>query len=100
LKNCIIFGGATIGRISFIGDSVVGEGADIGSGTMTINRRLRGWTISVAVKGEQVDSGLDKLGAFIGDGAVVGASNSIQAGVVIESGAVIGHHFTVGREES
>jgi NDP-sugar pyrophosphorylase family protein len=100
LKNCIIFGGATIGRISFIGDSVVGEGADIGSGTMTINRRLRGGTIKVPVKGEPVDSGLDKLGAFIGDGAVIGASNTIQSGSVIESGAVIGHHFTVGQEEA
>ena len=100
LKNCIIFGGATIGRISFIGDSVVGEGADIGSCTMTINRRLQGGTIEVPVKGELVDSGLDKLGAFIGDGAVVGASNTIQAGAVIDSGAVIGHHFTVGRGEA
>ena len=98
-KNCVIFGGATIGRISFIGDSVVGEGARIGSGTMTINERVGGSTVEVPIKGERIDSGLEKLGAFIGDGAVVGASNTIQAGTVIESGVKIGHHFTIGKEE-
>lgn len=97
-KNCVIFGDATIGRISFVGDSVVGEGARIGSGTMTINERLEGGTVAVLIKGEPIDSGLEKLGAFIGDGSIIGASNTIQAGTVIDSGSVIGHHFTVGEE--
>lgn len=97
LKNCVIFGGADVGRISYIGDSVVGEGAKIGSGTMTINQRVGGGSIWVPVKDETVDSGLDKLGAFIGDGAVIGASNTIQAGAVVKAGAVIGDHFTVDR---
>jgi UDP-N-acetylglucosamine diphosphorylase/glucosamine-1-phosphate N-acetyltransferase len=99
LKNCIIFGGADIGRISYIGDSVVGEGARIGSCTMTINLRLDGGTVKIPVKGEIIDSGLEKLGAFIGDGAVIGASNTIQAGAVIDAGDIIGDHFTVGKRE-
>ena len=99
LKNCIIFSGGVIGRISYIGDSIVGEGAKIGSGTMTINQRVGGGNIWVPIKGELVDSGLEKLGAFIGDGATIGASNTIQAGAVIGADAVIGDHFTVDREE-
>jgi len=97
LKNCIIFAGASIGRISYIGDSVVGERAKIGSCTMTINVRVGGGSIWVPVRGELQDSGLAKLGAFIGDGANIGASNTIQAGAVIDGGAVIGDHFTVDR---
>src|SRR5262245_59649717 len=67
LKNCVLFGNSKVGRLSFIGDSVIGENVDIGSGTMTINENLEQSRILVDVLGETVDSGLDKLGAFIGD---------------------------------
>ena len=99
LKNCVIFGSAIIGRISYLGDSVVGEGAHIGSGTMTINFPINYGEVLVPVKGKLHNSRLRKLGAFIGDGAKVGASNSIRAGAVIECNEVIQDHFTVDRME-
>lgn len=94
LKNSIIFGKATIGRISYIGDSVVGEGALIGSCTMTINLPARRGDIKVNVQGELVDTGLSKLGAFIGDNATVGASNSIGPGTLIDCNTIIDDHIT------
>jgi bifunctional UDP-N-acetylglucosamine pyrophosphorylase/glucosamine-1-phosphate N-acetyltransferase len=100
LKNCVIFGNAIIGRISYIGDSVVGEGAHIGSGTMTVNYPIAEEEVLVPVKGKLRNTKLRKLGAFIGDNAAIGASNTIQAGAVIEAGAVIPDHFTVPREEA
>ena len=94
LKNCVIFSKAKVGRLSFIGDSVVGEGTDIGSGTMTINRHLDASPIVITLNGEQVETGLDKLGAFIGDGVKIGASNTLGAGLCIPAGTQIGHNFT------
>lgn len=100
LKNAVIFGDAIIGRISYIGDSVVGYGAHIGSGTMTINCPVSVEEVFVPVRGELKNTGLRKLGAFIGDNALIGASNTIRAGAVIDSGAIIRDHFTVDREEA
>jgi UDP-N-acetylglucosamine diphosphorylase / glucose-1-phosphate thymidylyltransferase / UDP-N-acetylgalactosamine diphosphorylase / glucosamine-1-phosphate N-acetyltransferase / galactosamine-1-phosphate N-acetyltransferase len=99
LKNCVIFGNAIIGRISYVGDSVVGEGAHIGSGTMTINYPIEEEEVLVPVQGRLRNTRLRKLGAFIGDGAMVGASNTIQAGTVVDAGAIIPDHFSVDRKE-
>ena len=93
LKNCVIMDNSRIGRLSFIGDSVVGAGADIGAGSMTINTHLDKRTVCVHILGKDIDSGLDKLGAFIGDGALIGASNSMPAGCVINDQAVVPHRL-------
>jgi UDP-N-acetylglucosamine diphosphorylase / glucose-1-phosphate thymidylyltransferase / UDP-N-acetylgalactosamine diphosphorylase / glucosamine-1-phosphate N-acetyltransferase / galactosamine-1-phosphate N-acetyltransferase len=96
LKNCVLFGNSRIGRLSFIGDSVIGENVDIGSGTMTINENMDRTPIAVDVRGEVVDSGLVKLGAFIGDDVKVGAGNTLAAGTVLTPGSRVPHHATVG----
>jgi UDP-N-acetylglucosamine diphosphorylase / glucose-1-phosphate thymidylyltransferase / UDP-N-acetylgalactosamine diphosphorylase / glucosamine-1-phosphate N-acetyltransferase / galactosamine-1-phosphate N-acetyltransferase len=95
LKNCVLFGSSQIGRLSFVGDSVIGENVDIGSGTMTINGNLDGTAVAVGVRGEPVDSGLSKLGAFVGDDVKVGAGNTLAAGTVLMPGATVPHHATV-----
>lgn len=95
LKNCVLFGNSKIGRLSFVGDSVIGENVDIGSGTMTINENMDRTTVTVGVRGQPVDSGLAKLGAFIGDDVKVGAGNTLAVGTVLPPGARVAHHATV-----
>jgi bifunctional UDP-N-acetylglucosamine pyrophosphorylase/glucosamine-1-phosphate N-acetyltransferase len=96
LKNCVLFGNSTVGRLSFVGDSVIGENTDIGSGTMTVNERMDRASIAVDIRGESVDSGLAKLGAFLGDDVKVGAGHTLAAGTVLPPGTSIAHHATVG----
>lgn len=100
LKNSVVFSGVKIGRISYLGDSVVGEGAHIGSGTMTINFPVTVETVMVPIRGKLHDTGLRKLGAFIGDNALIGASNTIRAGAVIDCDALVKDHFTVDRGDA
>ena len=88
LKNCVLFGNSEVGRLSFVGDSVIGENVDIGSGTMTINENLDRTSVRVDVLGETVDSGLTKLGAFIGDDVKIGAGNTLAAGTVLTPGTM------------
>jgi UDP-N-acetylglucosamine diphosphorylase/glucosamine-1-phosphate N-acetyltransferase len=95
LKNCVLFGNSKVGRLSFVGDSVIGENVDIGSGTMTINESTDRKPIAVDILGACKDSGLAKLGAFMGDDVKVGAGNTIAAGTVLPPGASIAHHATV-----
>ena len=94
LKNCVLFDKVTVGRLSFIGDSVVGEGANIGSGAMTINHNIDESEVKVKVNGKMKQTGLSKLGAFVGDDAFVGASNTIAAGSIISHGAKIDHNIS------
>jgi UDP-N-acetylglucosamine diphosphorylase/glucosamine-1-phosphate N-acetyltransferase len=97
LKNCVLFGNSRVGRLSFVGDSVIGENVDIGSGTMTINENMDRTPVTVSVRGDTIDSGLAKLGAFIGDDVKVGAGNTLAAGTVLAPGTRVPHHATVGR---
>ncbi|MBU1627502.1 NTP transferase domain-containing protein [bacterium] len=94
MKNSVLFGNSWIGRLSFVGDSVIGEGVKIGSGTVTINEKLDGSTISVIVNNQKIDSQLTKLGSFIGDNTKVGASNTLLPGTFIHSSQMIPHRGT------
>lgn len=94
LKNCVLFGHTRVGRLSFIGDSVIGEGVDIGSGTMTVNNNIDGGTVKVGMKKGKLDSNIAKLGAFVGDGCRLGGGHTIAPGTVIPHATLIPHHFT------
>ena len=89
LKNCVVMDSSQIGRLSFIGDSVLGENVDIGSGCMTVNRTVDWKPISVQNRKGQTSTNMSKLGAFLGDGVVVGAGNMIQPGTVVHSGKIV-----------
>lgn len=94
IKNCVIFGNTKIGRLSFIGDSVIGQNVEIGSGTMTTNYDVDGAEIKVKLNKVALGTGMKKLGAFIGDGAHLGNGHNIAPGAVIPAGKVVGHNIT------
>jgi len=97
LKNCVLFGNSTVGRLSFVGDSVIGETADIGSGVVTFNENRDPETaVAADVRGDLVSSGLKKLGAFLGDNVSIGGGNTVAAGTVLAPGTRVAHHATVG----
>lgn len=95
LKNCVVMDSCQIGRLSFIGDSVLGENVDIGSGCMTINRTVDWKPISMQNRKGQASTNMSKLGAFLGDGVVVGAGNIIQPGTVVHSGKIVPACYTL-----
>ncbi len=80
LKNTILFDGAHVPHLSYIGDTVVGSGSNLGAGTITANLRHDGVNIRTAVKGEIIDSGRRKFGAIIGDDVHTGINTSILPG--------------------
>lgn len=111
-NNCLVWGGSHIGsdcmlgfsteakhsyisdgcwfHTNYVGDSVIGEGCSFGSGTVTANFRLDEKTISVDVQGEKMDTGLDKLGAIIGDNSKAGINASIMPGKKIGPNSIVG----------
>ncbi|MCW3991588.1 MAG: sugar phosphate nucleotidyltransferase [Candidatus Bathyarchaeota archaeon] len=95
VKNSIIMDGTHVAHLSYVGDSVIGEGCNLGAGTITANIRFDEASIRVNVENRWVDSERRKLGTIIGDGAQTGIGVSIMPGVKIGPGAWIGPGLTV-----
>ena len=80
IKASILMDGVTVAHLSYLGDSVLGEGVNIGCGTVTANLRHDEGHIRTMVNGQVVDTGRNKLGAIIGDHVHTGINTSILPG--------------------
>lgn len=88
LKNCILLDKVQIPHYNYVGDSVLGNRAHTGAGTICSNLRSDGKP--VVIHGEEdYATGLRKVGGILADGADVGC------GSVINPGTVIGKNTTV-----
>jgi len=88
LKNCILLDGVQVPHYNYVGDSVLGNKAHTGAGTICSNLKSDGK--SVVIHGDtDFETGLRKVGAFLGDGADVGC------GCVLNPGTVIGKNTSV-----
>ncbi|MFW6320710.1 MAG: bifunctional sugar-1-phosphate nucleotidylyltransferase/acetyltransferase [Halohasta sp.] len=83
VKNSILMAGATVGHLSYVGDSVLGQRVNFGAGTKVANLRHDGEAVAVTVKGDRVSTGRRKLGVIVGDDAKTGINTSLNAGVVL-----------------
>ncbi len=83
IKNSIIMDDTKVPHHNYVGDSVIGERCNFGSGTKLANLRFDDRPVRVVVKGELVDSGRRKLGAIVGDDVKTGVNVSVDPGTVI-----------------
>lgn len=95
LKNCVVMDNSQIGRLSFVGDSVLGENVDMGAGCMTVNRTVDWKPILVKNGNKPLNTGKTKLGSFLGDGVVVGAGNTLPPGTVVAPGKILPACYSV-----
>jgi len=86
IKNSIIMKNCKVPHHNYIGDSVIGEDCNLGSGTKIANLRLDKKDIIVA----GIASQRRKLGAILGDGVETGINASINVGTIIGNNAFIG----------
>ena len=98
LKNCVILDSSQIGRLSFVGDSVIGENVDVGAGCMTVNRNIDWKKVQVKNGKTVFSSDLKKLGAFIGDDVTIGAGNTIQPGTVVLPGETLSACYSIANK--
>ncbi len=98
VKNSILMDHVKVPHLSYLGDSVVGEGSSLGAGTVTANLRFDGAVVQSRVKGEWVDSHRRKLGAIFGDNVRTGINVSILPGVKLGTGAWIGPGAVVRKD--
>ncbi|MGC9310659.1 MAG: bifunctional sugar-1-phosphate nucleotidylyltransferase/acetyltransferase [Candidatus Aenigmatarchaeota archaeon] len=87
IKNTIIFDRTAVPHLSYVGDSVVGGGSNLGAGTIVANLRHDGKNMKSMVNGRLVETGRRKLGAIIGDNVKTGINTMIYPGRKIWPGA-------------
>ena len=82
LKNCILLNKVQIPHYNYVGDSILGNKAHTGAGTICSNLKSDGK--NVVIHGEnEYETGLRKIGGILGDGADVGCGSVINPGTVI-----------------
>lgn len=97
LKNSILFDNVKAKHLSYIGDSVVGEGVNFGSGTQIANYRFDAGNVNVLTDRGWVNSGRKKLGAVIGDNVKFGVLSCTMPGKLIGNDCWIGSNAVVNR---
>jgi UDP-N-acetylglucosamine diphosphorylase / glucose-1-phosphate thymidylyltransferase / UDP-N-acetylgalactosamine diphosphorylase / glucosamine-1-phosphate N-acetyltransferase / galactosamine-1-phosphate N-acetyltransferase len=80
IKNSILMDRSAAPHLCYVGDSIIGEGVNLGAGTIIANYRHDGQTHRSMVKGELIDTGRRKFGAVLGDGAHTGIHTTIYPG--------------------
>jgi len=98
VKNSLVMDGSHIAHLSYVGDSVIGEGCNFGAGTITANIRFDKKNVKMSIKGSGVDSGRRKLGAVVGDKAQTGINVSLLPGIKIGSGAWVAPSLVVDED--
>jgi len=90
IKNSIVMDRSKIPHHNYVGDSVIGEYCNLGSGTKVANLRLDDSNISVIIDGKRINTGRRKLGVIMGDGVKTGINSVIDVGTIIGSDSFIG----------
>lgn len=88
LKNAILLDKVQVPHYNYVGDSVLGNRAHMGAGSICSNLKSDGK--SVVIHGDSdIETGLRKIGGILADGADIGC------GCVINPGTVIGKNTSV-----
>ncbi|VVB98991.1 Bifunctional protein GlmU [uncultured archaeon] len=76
-------------HFSYVGDSIIGHGCNLGAGTKIANLRHDGAAVRVSIGGKKVDSGRRKLGALLFDDVKTGVNSSINCGAILVKGTKV-----------
>lgn len=89
LKNVILFDSVQVPHYNYVGDSILGYQAHMGAGSITSNVKSDKQLVKVHCEDGDIETGMKKFGAMIGDQVEVGC------GSVLNPGTVIGRHTNI-----
>mgnify|MGYP006276034845 CR=1 FL=1 len=98
VKNSVLMSGATVGHLSYVGDSVLGRDVNLGAGTTVANLRHDDRPVKLTVKGERVSTDRRKFGVVVGDEAKTGIDVALNAGTKLSPGVGVPPGETVTRD--
>lgn len=89
LKNCLLFNKVQVPHYNYVGDSILGYKAHMGAGSITSNVKSDKKLITVKGPDSNIDTGIKKIGAFLGDNVEVGCGSVLNPGTIVGRNANI-----------
>ncbi|MEO3993746.1 MAG: bifunctional sugar-1-phosphate nucleotidylyltransferase/acetyltransferase [Desulfurococcaceae archaeon TW002] len=83
VKESIIMSKTHASHLTYLGDSIIGEGCNLGAGTITANLRFDEKSVNYVVKGVKESTNRVKFGAVFGDYVKTGVDVSIMPGMKV-----------------
>ena len=83
LKNVVLFNKVQVPHYNYVGDSILGYKAHMGAGSIASNVRSDKKSIKIHAPGGDIETGLRKIGALLGDHVEVGCGSVLNPGTVI-----------------
>jgi NDP-sugar pyrophosphorylase family protein len=83
LKNAILFDSVQAPHYNYVGDSILGYKSHMGAGSITSNVKGDKTLVKVKAEGQEIETGLVKFGAMLGDYVEVGCSTVLNPGTVV-----------------
>ncbi|MBQ8067176.1 MAG: UDP-N-acetylglucosamine pyrophosphorylase [Solobacterium sp.] len=83
LKNVILFDHVQVPHYNYVGDSILGYYSHMGAGSITSNVKSDKTLVKVHAGDEDIETGLKKFGAMLGDHVEVGCNSVLNPGTVI-----------------
>ena len=83
LKNVILFNKVQVPHYNYVGDSILGFKAHMGAGSITSNVKSDKKLIVIKNEGEKIETGIKKIGAFLGDNVEVGCGSVLNPGTIV-----------------
>ncbi len=83
LKNVILFNGVQVPHYNYVGDSILGYKSHMGAGSITSNVKSDKKLVVVKGSAGNVETGLKKFGAMLGDHVEVGCGSVLNPGTIV-----------------
>ena len=83
LKNVILFDKVEVPHYNYVGDSILGYRAHMGAGSITSNVKSDKLLVKVHAEDGDIETGIKKFGAMLGDCVEVGCGSVLNPGTVI-----------------
>lgn len=89
LKNVILFDNVQVPHYNYVGDSILGYKAHMGAGSITSNVKSDKTLVKIKDREEVIETGIKKVGAFLGDNVEVGCNSVLCPGTVIGKNSIV-----------
>ncbi|MCC8059495.1 MAG: UDP-N-acetylglucosamine pyrophosphorylase [Clostridiales bacterium] len=83
LKNVILFDNVQVPHYNYVGDSILGFRAHLGAGAITSNVRSDKKLVKIHASDGDIETGIKKVGAMVGDRVEVGCGSVLNPGAVV-----------------
>lgn len=84
IKNSILYDNVQVPHFSYVGDSILGYASHMGASSITSNLKSDKTNITIKGNEEKYETGLRKVGAFLGDNVEIGSGCILNPGTVIK----------------